>query len=254
MNVTEYGVDNEKTLLLLPGAFANVELCYGNVIPALAEKYHVIAVDYDGFDGKGGEFTSFIRMAKKIEWLIQSKFEGELYAVYGSAIGSDVAGLLIQRKNILIAHAILGSPDMETCGEKSAKMRTKMMGTALIRMMQSGQVPDWIRRSMNHQIGEERTERYLGILEKMPEILSDVSRISMERQFYSHLTTHLEMNIDVPGTRVHIFFATKMGEKYQERYEQHFNNPDIIRKDYGSEELLFFYPEEWVETVEECLI
>jgi hypothetical protein len=44
-----------------------------------------------------------------------------------------------------------------------------------------------------------------------------------------------------------------MGEKYEERYEQHFNNPDIIRKDYGSEELLFFYQDEWIETITECL-
>ena len=253
MNVTEYGTKNEKTLMLLPGVFANAELCFGKVIPELADNYHVIAVDYDGFDGKQGEFTSFIRMAKKIEWLVQSRFDGELYAVYGSSVGGELAGLLVQRKNIIIAHAVLGSPDLENCGEKTAKMRTKMMGTAVIRMLQSGQVPEWIRRSMNHQIGEERTEKYLEILESMPAVLTGVTRISMERQFYSHLTTRLETNIDVPGTRVHILFASKMGDKYLERYEQHFNNPDIIRNDYGLEEMLFFHQEEWLETLNACI-
>ena len=253
MNVYEYGTENEKTLLLLPGAFANVEVCFGKVIPALAEHFHVIGVDYDGFDGKEGEFTSLLRMAKKIEWLVRHNFEGELYAAYGSSMGGELVGLLVQRRNILIAHAILGSSDLEHCGEKTAKMRTRLMGTAMIRMIKSGEIPDWVRRTMKKQIGEEKAEKYLQMMELLPDVLTDVSRVSMERQFYSHLVTPLENNIDVPGTRVHIFFAAKMGEKFLERYETHFNNPDVIRKDYAHEEMLFFHPEEWVETLENCI-
>ena len=253
MNIREYGVENEKVVLMLPGAFVNAEICFSKVIPLLEKEYHVVTVDYDGFDGKNGEFTSFIRMAKKIEWLVQCRFDNEVYAVYGSSVGAELTGLLVQRQNILIAHAVLGSPDMETCGENTAKMRTKLMGTALIRMLTSGQVPDWVKRSMKKQIGEEKTELYLSLLESLPPVLANVSRISMERQFYSHLTTPLDQNIDVPGTRVHIMYAAKMGDKYLERYERHFNNPDIVKKDYGHEELLYFHPEEWAETFEECV-
>ena len=253
MNVTEYGKENEKLVLLLPGAFVNVEMCFGKVIPELEKEYHLVCIDYDGFDGKPGEFTSFIRMAKKIEWLIQSRFEGEVYAVYGSSVGAGLAGLLVQRQNILIAHAVLGSPDMESCGENTAKIRTKLIGTALIRMLRSGQIPDWVKNSMRKQVGEERAEDYIALIEGMPAILENVTRISMERQFYSHLTTPLDQNIDVPGTRVHILYAAKMGDKYLERYERHFNNPDIVKNDYGVEDLLYFYPEEWVQTFEECM-
>lgn len=32
------------------------------MIPLLAESFHVIGVDYDGFDGTGSEFTSMINL------------------------------------------------------------------------------------------------------------------------------------------------------------------------------------------------
>ena len=62
MRFHEYGKENEKTILLLPGTFCNSEVNFGKVIPLLAESFHVIGVDYDGFDGTGSEFTSMINL------------------------------------------------------------------------------------------------------------------------------------------------------------------------------------------------
>jgi hypothetical protein len=43
-----------------------------------------------------------------------------------------------------------------------------------------------------------------------------------------------------------------MGEKYRDRYRLHFADPDIIEQNFGHEELLFFYPEEWVKEIRKC--
>ena len=58
-----------------------------------------------------------------------------------------------------------------------------------------------------------------------------VTKKSCEIQFYSDLITPLPDKLDVPGTEIHIFYATKMGEKYRARYEQHFAHPVIHRFD-----------------------
>lgn len=42
----------------------------------------------------------------------------------------------------------------------------------------------------------------------------------------------------LPGTQVHIFYAVKMGGKYEARYRKHFLNPDIRCQDLQHEELL----------------
>lgn len=52
---------------------------------------------------------------------------------------------------------------------------------------------------------------------------------------------------------VHVFYATKMGEKYEKRYRTYFKNPDIIRYDMQHEELFCCHSEEWVEEVRKAV-
>ena len=51
MQFTEFGKQGGKTLLLLPGTACTWQLNFKNVVNDLAEKYHIIAVNYDGFEG-----------------------------------------------------------------------------------------------------------------------------------------------------------------------------------------------------------
>lgn len=79
-----------------------------------------------------------------------------------------------------------------------------------------------------------------------------VKRQSIRNQFYFDLITPLNMDIAAPGTQVHIFYAVKMGAQYEERYRQHFRNPDIRRHDLQHEELLVRYPDRWAEEIRQC--
>ena len=40
-----------------------------------------------------------------------------------------------------------------------------------------------------------------------------ITKQSVYNQFYSDLVTKVQHGIDVPGTTIHVFYATKMGEK-----------------------------------------
>lgn len=80
-----------------------------------------------------------------------------------------------------------------------------------------------------------------------------VKKESINNQFYFDLITPLDNQIEVKNTAIHIFYATKMGDKYLKRYLKHFKNPDIIYQDYQHEELLVCYPEKWVEEIKKCM-
>ena len=51
MQFDEMGRKDGKTLMLLPGTACDYQTNFGTVLDRLAAKYHLICVNYDGFDG-----------------------------------------------------------------------------------------------------------------------------------------------------------------------------------------------------------
>ena len=247
------GKDNEKTVLLLPGTCCAARFNFGKIVPLLAAKYKVICVDYDGFDGNGGEFTTMTAVTRKIENYINKRCGGEIFAAYGSSLGGSFVGLLVQRGNVHISHAVIGSSDLDQSGKVSAKIQTALIGNMLYKMLCTGSMPKWAEKFARKKMGDEVTEKLLNVIGGMSDSAKNVSKTSMKNQFYSDLVTPLAERISAPGTIVHIFYALQMGEKYRERYLKHFASPDIREQDYGHEELLFFYPEKWFEEFEKCV-
>ena len=80
-----------------------------------------------------------------------------------------------------------------------------------------------------------------------------ITKQSVYNQFYSDLVTKVQHGIDVPGTTIHVFYATKMGEKYEKRYCTYFKNPDIRRHNMQHEELFCCHSAEWVEEVKKAV-
>lgn len=80
-----------------------------------------------------------------------------------------------------------------------------------------------------------------------------ITKQSIYNQFYSDLVTKVQHGIDVPGTTIHVFYATKMGRKYEKRYWTYFKNPDIRRHNMQHEELFCCHSAEWVEEVRKAV-
>jgi hypothetical protein len=247
------GKENEKTVLLLPGTCCTSKLNFSKVVPMLAAKYKVICVDYDGFDGKPGEFTTMTGITRKIEQYITERCGGEIFAAYGSSLGGSFVGLLIQRGNVHIRHGIIGSSDLDQSGKVSAKIKTALVSPLFGSMLKKGRMPKWAVNMTKNKMGEEAAEKYLEFMDGFIESAGNASMKSIKNQFYSDLVTPLDKHIEGKGTTVHIFYALKMGEKYRERYLEHFADPDIREQNYGHEELLFFEPEKWFEEFEACV-
>ena len=95
MTFEEMGRPDGKTLMLLPGTCCDYQTNFYNVLDKLSEKYHLICVNYDGFDGSGEIFPDIITVTEKIEKYIQEKHDGRLDGAIGSSLGSTFVGQLI---------------------------------------------------------------------------------------------------------------------------------------------------------------
>ena len=127
MQFDEMGNRSGKTLMLLPGTACNYQVNFLTVLDRLGEKYHLICVNYDGFDGSGTIFPDMISVTEKIEQYIRENYDGKIDGALGSSLGSSFVGQLIQRENIHIDHGIFGSPDLDQSGKFSAWLQSKLV-------------------------------------------------------------------------------------------------------------------------------
>ncbi len=234
MTFEEFGTEHEKTMMLLPGTCCDWQINFRNVFSRLEEKYHLICVNYDGFDGSDLIFPDMLTVTAKIEQYIQEKHGGRLDAALGSSLGSTFVGQLIQRQNVHIDHGIFGSPDLDQCGLIPAKLQSMLV----VPLLTSATKGEKKRRKTvellmaKMQMKEETAEQFVASFSRFrPE--------SIKNEFYTDLLTYLRDNIQVEHTKVHFIYASKMGEKYLKRYKKYFADPDIREFDMQHEQWLF---------------
>ena len=127
MQFDELGSITGKTLMLLPGTACDYQTNFGSVLERLGEKYHLICVNYDGFDGSGLIFPDMITVTEKIEQYIIERYNGKLDGAVGSSLGSSFVGQLIQRENVHLDHGIFGSPDLDQSDKFTAWLQSKLV-------------------------------------------------------------------------------------------------------------------------------
>ena len=127
MQFDEMGKQSGKTLMLLPGTACDYQTNFAAVLDRLGEKYHLICVNYDGFDGSDQIFPDMITVTEKIEQYIKDEHESRLDGAIGSSLGSSFVGQLIQREKVHLDHGIFGSPDLDQSGKFSAWLQSKLV-------------------------------------------------------------------------------------------------------------------------------
>ena len=233
MEFVEMGQPDGKTLMLLPGTACNYQANFLTVLDRLAEKYHLICVNYDGFDGSDAIFPDMITVTEKIERYIKEKHQGRLDGAIGSSLGSTFVGQLIQRENIHIDHGIFGSPDLDQSGKFSAWLQSKLVVpllTSFTNEKKQAKTREKLKRFF--EMSDETADRFMGCFASFrPE--------SIKNEYYSDLLTWLKEDIHVEGTKIHFIYANKMGEKYLKRYKKYFRDPEIREFDMQHEQWLF---------------
>lgn len=256
MRFYEFGDQDKPAILLLPGTCCHWKNNFGHVIDLLKKDFYVVCVSYDGFDENESTIFPTMRLeTKKIEQYIKKRFHGTVKAVYGCSLGGSFVGLLAQRNKIHMEHGIIGSSDLDQEDKKwKAKLKTDLFIPMYYRMLQKGKVNKKLYNKMKNSTGEEYTKKGLLMMGFGGVDVKFIKKESMKNQFYSDLITALKEKIEAEGTTIHCFYAEKMGEEYQKRYQVHFKNPHIVRHDLNHEELLVCHKEEWVEEIKSCVL
>jgi pimeloyl-ACP methyl ester carboxylesterase len=114
MKFHEFGLQNEKTVMLIHGLATTWKMSFGKIIPLLAEHYHVIAAGLDGHDPD--ESTDYINgelETQQVEAYIRDHLGGCIDVIYGSSLGCVTTLLTAYRRNVVVKNIILdGTVDM----------------------------------------------------------------------------------------------------------------------------------------------
>ena len=209
MQFDEMGNPSGKTLMLLPGTACDYQTNFGTVLDRLGEKYHLICVNYDGFDGSGAIFPDMITVTEKIERYIKDNYNGRI-------------------------DGAIGSPDLDQSGKFSAWLQSKLVVPLLTSFTKGEKKRAKARNRIKtfFEMSDETADRFMGCFEKF-------SPESIKNEYYSDLLTWLRDDIHVENTKVHFIYANKMGEKYLKRYRKYFRDPDIREFDMQHEQWLF---------------
>ena len=116
MKIYEFGKENVKTIMCLPGNFMTHRQ-FENIVPLLEKDFHVITVSFDGYDETGETvYTTARQQAEKLADFIREKLGGRIDLVYGESLGSVPAAWLTQFKDISIGGVILSGAEYMNYG------------------------------------------------------------------------------------------------------------------------------------------
>ena len=251
MKYYHFGEPTAPVILLLPGTCCHWKLNFNQVIPLLEKDFHIVCVSYDGFDEtESAIFPDMLTETSEIENYVQKKFDGRIHAAYGCSLGGSFVGLLVQRENIHIDHAILGSSDLDQAPPWKAKLKCTIAVPLLHKIVSTGQYPKVLRGLMEKKRTPYR-DKFMEMFTIGKGGLPFIKKESVFHQFYSDLVTPLNINISVKDTVVHCFYSKKMGEKYLNRYKKHFRDPVIHTFDMEHAELLVLHPQLWAKEIKE---
>lgn len=243
MRFDEKGLETGKTLMLLPGTCCNYETNFGAVLGELEKKYHLICVNYDGFDGTDIVFPDMLTITDKIEKYILEQHGGRVDGALGSSLGGSFVGQLIQRQVVHVDHGIFGSSDLDQSGVFAAKLQTKIMYPIISGAAKKSGKQGLMRKLIinGFKMDEETADKFMACFASFkPE--------SILNEYYTDLITYLDEDIQVPHTRTHFIYAKQMGARYEKRYRKYFHEPDIRTFDMQHEQWLFG-TNEWTKQV-----
>lgn len=261
MQFNEFGKEDGKVLMLLPGTGCTWELNFKYVIDKLKEKYHIIAVNYDGFETDSTlrtDFTDMLTITGKIEDYIKEKYDGHIDGCYGSSLGGSFVGQMFARNKVHIDHGFLGGSDLDESGKFYAAIVTKTFGKMIENSCRDDKKLEKFKKKyvkMSGDKSQEKVDNTLKFLDMFSDSIKAIAPGTLTNEFYSDYITRLPKDIDVQGSTMHIIYATQMGAKYEKRYLLHFKNPDIRRFDMSHESWLFSpsNSEPVLKCIDECM-
>lgn len=180
MKFYESGTVGKPTILCLPGNFMTHRQ-FEFIAPKLAEEYHVICVDFDGYDETGKTtYTTAQDQAQKLADYIKAHLNGKIDLVYAESLGSCPAAFLTRIADIQIGGVILSGVQYLSWGVLNpfcVKVFSRMAYSMMKHFLKDGKLnlPDFLVRSMG------RSAEGMGVLVK--QLCQDPSLATTEATF-----------------------------------------------------------------------
>lgn len=153
MKFYEFGKENSIKIMLLPGNMMTHRQ-FEKLVPLLENKYHIIAVSFDGFDETGETtYSTAKKQAEKIAAFIRKNLNGRIDLVLSESLGGAPAAFLTRSKTISIGGLIMDGASYWNLGwlNPIAKSTLYKIPYGIVsKAKESGkfEMPSWLLKSM----------------------------------------------------------------------------------------------------------
>jgi len=107
MTIHEFGKENDPVVVLIHPSIVMWDY-FEDVIPLLAEKYHLIIPALPGYDpGQEGDFTSVEEIAAELESWLTVHDMNEVACLYGCSMGGSIISRMLADNNLNIRSAVI---------------------------------------------------------------------------------------------------------------------------------------------------
>lgn len=218
MEILEFGDKNKRKLILIHGFQCPYQIWY-KYIEHYKNDFHIIVPIMPGHNPKLKEdFISFSDTAKEIEDYLLSRYEKNVYSVYGMSMGGVLTATLWQNGRLNIEKVIFdGSPLVSV----NSLVKNMMLRFYLNVTHKSQQRDKKTLEQSKNICPKEHLERFLQVLDNM----SDTSITNIINSIASY---KLPTNIDTAHTGIYYFHGTAANEmlakktaKYISKYYPH---------------------------------
>lgn len=223
MEILEFGNKENKKIILIHG-FQSPYQVWDEYIKYYEKDYHIIVPILPGHNIKEDkDFESFEVCVKELEDYYISKYESEVFAVYGMSMGGVLASALWQNGNIKIDKLIMESSPLLGLGNMMTSILTKQYLTITHKAQERDRKT--VRGAVNSMVTEDKLDIFIELLDH----ISDTTITNYIKEIGKH---KLPSNINRPETEIYYLYGGKINEilfkKVAKFLETNYQNANIM--------------------------
>lgn len=248
MQFYEFGEKRNPAVMLIAGTGCNWQGEFSSVIDGLIKDCNIICVNFDGHDDKDHIILRHINdQTQGIEKYIKEHHNSHLFGVYGSSLGGSVLAKLLERNNVQIDIAIMGSTDFDQMSNPLAVVSAALITMLFYYLIKAKHPIKIIRKFLESTYGDYK--KVLKIMYK------NISYSSLFNVYYTDLITPVADNIFPKDTKIYCTYGTEENTKtLKQRYLKHFPKAEmVVLRGMHHEEFLIFHPDDWIDMMNHLL-
>ena len=203
MKILEFGDNSKRKIILIHGFQCPCQV-WNKYIEYYKEKFHIFVPIMSGHNPEIKEdFISFASDAKEIEDYILSRYEKEIYAVYGMSMGGVLAAVLWQNNRLTFEKVIFDGSSLVSYNS----LMKALMKKFYVDITHKSQKRDkkTVKQATKVIISDDNLEHFLKVLDNM-------SDATVKNSIVEIADFKLSSSIHTPDTEIYFFHGTAPNE------------------------------------------